>query len=86
MVVVKYMCMKWYYIDTLHVFPPGYSGIYQKRTGSHRDGSAIFYLSSRLTLLDWAGVQYQRQTKVLNRDNVGIIGTFATQESNRLDV
>ncbi len=55
---------------------PDYESVYQKRTGSHKDGCAIFYLTTRLSLLEWSGVEYQRQVKVLNRDNIGLIGKF----------
>ena len=60
---------------------PGYVGVYQKRTGSHMDGSAIFYLTSRLSLVQWSGVEYQKHVRVLNRDNVGVVGQFAVVDA-----
>ena len=40
----------------------GYEGIYQKRTGKHLDGCAMFYQTSHLQLLEHHIVQYQMNT------------------------
>ncbi len=58
----------------------GYSGIFKKRTGSHLDGCALFYLKSKLRLLESNGLEYQRGFKVLNRDNVALLAKFAVAE------
>ena len=54
----------------------GYGGLYKKRTGENTDGCAVFYNSSRLKLLDWRPVEFQRRVKVLDRDNVGLVAKF----------
>ena len=47
--------------------------MYQKRTGSHVDGCAVFYQTRHLHLVASARVNYQRHDGALNRDNVGLI-------------
>ena len=61
----------------------GYAGIYQKRTGFHKDGCALFYCKARLELLNWSGVKYQKGIWVLNRDNVGLVTKFAVRQGDR---
>jgi len=51
----------------------GYSGVYMQRTGSHQDGCAMFYKHSKLRLVEWLGLKYRRNAKVLNRDNVALL-------------
>ena len=61
----------------------GYAGIYQKRTGVHKDGCAVFYSNARLELLNWSGVKYQNGVQILNRDNVGLVTKFAVRQGGR---
>ena len=52
-----------------------------QRTGDHADGCAMFYLKSKLRLVDWIGVNFQRGiAKVLDRDNVALLAKFALVE------
>lgn len=62
---------------------PGYAGVYQKRTGSHKDGCAVFYRTADVELLTWSGVKYQKGVQVLNRDNVGIVAKFAISQGEK---
>lgn len=59
----------------------GYTGLYKRRTGSYSDGCALFYRESRLQLLEWKGLEYQRRLTVLNRDNVAVLAKFALVEN-----
>ena len=43
----------------------------------------MFYTSSRLRLLDWRPVEFQRQVRVLDRDNVGLVAKFEAPVSRR---
>lgn len=48
--------------------------VFKKRTGSEKtDGCAIFYNSDLFELVDTRTIEYNQQTKLLDRDNVGII-------------
>ena len=58
----------------------GFTGLFKRRTGTKTDGCAIFYHESKLKLLEWKALEYQRKTKALNRDNVAILAKFATIE------
>lgn len=50
--------------------------MYKKRTGEHSDGCAVFYTTSRLKVLEWKEVEFQRGVQILDRDNVGIVIKF----------
>eukprot|EP00899_Mesostigma_viride_P019840 jgi/Mesvir1/27858/Mv07527-RA.1 len=48
----------------------GYDGLYQKRTGVRRDGCATFWLTSRLRLVTYEGIEFARHGF---NDNVALI-------------
>ncbi|XP_028996267.1 protein angel homolog 2 isoform X2 [Betta splendens] len=52
----------------------GYSSKYKKRTGGKPDGCAVFYKSSRLSLVSSTPVEFFRSgDDLLDRDNVGLV-------------
>ena len=77
-----YFCLSLYYcgVHNLLFCFAGYMSLYQKRTGIHVDGCAVFYQTKRLHLMASAGVNYQRHTGALNRDNVGLIARLKFAE------
>ncbi|CAF1301090.1 unnamed protein product [Rotaria sordida] len=55
----------------------GYDSIYLKRTGDKSDGCCIFYKINRLKLIESKAVSfYQKDIRVLDRDNCGLIALF----------
>lgn len=61
----------------------GYECLYKKKTGYKIDGCAIFYKSSLFDLLNHKGIEFKRTdlTKILDRDNVGIIAVLKPKSS-----
>ena len=60
----------------------GYAGIFKKRTGTHLDGCALFYLVKKLELVDHKKVEFQRGSRTLDRDNVAIVARFRFKSSS----
>ena len=61
----------------------GYEGLYQKRTGKHLDGCALFYKSSTLEATGVKAVTYQKHCNPLNKDNVALVVKFRWTEFSR---
>ncbi|GJQ65530.1 hypothetical protein Trydic_g7631 [Trypoxylus dichotomus] len=60
----------------------GYRGIYKQRTGVRTDGCAIYYKSNLFNLVEYTPVEYrQPNVPILDRDNVGIVATFAPKDN-----
>lgn len=61
----------------------GYDCLYKRKTGYKVDGCAIFYKSNLFDLLHHKGIEFRRTdlTKLLNRDNVGIIAVLKPKSS-----
>ena len=54
--------------------------MYQKRTGKHLDGCALFYKSSTLEATGVKAVTYQKHCNPLNKDNVALVVKFRWTE------
>ncbi len=61
----------------------GYDGVFVQRTGDHQDGCAMFYKQSKLRLVEWLGLKYRHNFKVLNRDNVALLAKMELVENGR---
>ena len=63
----------------------GYVGLYKKRTGLMYDGCALYYKTSKFTLLDHLEIEFRRRdiTHLLDRDNVAIVAVLKPSQSSR---
>jgi len=58
----------------------GYKGVFVKRTGWKLDGCALFYKQGRLTMTEYAPVEFNDVSKInfhFRKDNVAIVAAFS---------